>query len=189
MKRLLRYFLVILMLFGASETLIAQSTSKIREMHKVKKKETIFGIAREYGLTVQELIKANPDMNNPGYELKKGDFIVIPYPESKPAEVKAPAEAKPEVASGNAMSVGVMLPLHDENGDGRRMVEYYRGVLMAIDSLKNMGLSVDVYAWNVAEEANISKFLNDKNASKCDLIIGPLYSKQVPPLARMTSKS
>ena len=86
MKRLLRYFLVIMMLFGASFSLMAQSTSKVREMHKVKKKETIFGIAREYGLTVQELINANPDMNNPGYELKKGDFIVIPYPDTKPAE-------------------------------------------------------------------------------------------------------
>ena len=48
MKRLLRYFLVIMMLFGASFSLMAQSTSKVREMHKVKKKETIFGIAREY---------------------------------------------------------------------------------------------------------------------------------------------
>ena len=52
-------------------------------MHKVKKKETLFGIARDNGLTVQELIDANPEMNTPGYELKKGDFIVIPYPKSK----------------------------------------------------------------------------------------------------------
>ncbi len=188
MKRLLRYFLVILMLFGASFSLMAQSTSKVREMHKVKKKETIFGIAREYGLTIQQLINANPEMNNPGYELKKGDFIVIPYPDTKPAETKTPAATPQPASKPKSLSVGVMLPLHDENGDGRRMVEYYRGVLMAIDSLKHTGLSVDVYAWNVAEEANISKFLNDKNASKCDLIIGPLYSKQVPPLAKFAEK-
>ena len=188
MKRLLRYFLVILMLFGASFSLMAQSTSKVREMHKVKKKETIFGIAREYGLTIQQLINANPEMNNPGYELKKGDFIVIPYPDTKPAETKTPAATPQPASKPKSLSVGVMLPLHDENGDGRRMVEYYRGVLMAIDSLKHTGLSVDVYAWNVAEEANISKFLNDKNASKCDLIIGPLYSKQVPPLAKFAEQ-
>ena len=188
MKRLLRYFLVILMLFGASFSLMAQSTSKVREMHKVKKKETIFGIAREYGLTIQQLINANPEMNNPGYELKKGDFIVIPYPDTKPAETKTPAATPQPASKPKSLSVGVMLPLHDENGDGRRMVEYYRGVLLAIDSLKHTGLSVDVYAWNVAEEANISKFLNDKNASKCDLIIGPLYSKQVPPLAKFAEK-
>ena len=31
------------------------------------------------------------------------------------------------------VNVGVMLPLHDVDGDGRRMVEYYRGILMAVD--------------------------------------------------------
>ena len=45
-----------------------------------------------------------------------------------------------------ALRVGVMLPLHDVNGDGRRMVEYYRGFLMACDSLKMEGISIDVSA-------------------------------------------
>ena len=180
--------MAILVLFGASVAMLAQSASKIREMHKVKKKETIFGIARQYGLTVQDIIKANPEMNNPGFELKKGDFIVIPFPEEKPVEVKTEVAKPVEASRKSTLSVGVMLPLHDENGDGRRMVEYYRGVLMAIDSLKQSGMSLDVYAWNVAEEARITKFLNDRNAAKCDLIIGPLYSKQVAPLADFASK-
>ena len=77
MKRLLRYFLALLVLFCTCDCIIAQTKSNIREMHKVKKKETIFGIARDNGLTIQELIDANPEMNTPGYELKKGNFIVI----------------------------------------------------------------------------------------------------------------
>ncbi|MGM9698675.1 MAG: peptidoglycan-binding protein LysM [Prevotella sp.] len=89
---------------------------------------------------------------------------------------------------GGKVTVGVMLPLHDVNGDGKRMVEYYRGVLMACDSLKLMGMSVDVHAWNVPEEADITKTLKEKEASKCDLIIGPLYSKQVKPLADFAKK-
>ena len=56
-----------------------------------------------------------------------------------------------EMVQGGKVSVGVMLPLHDVNGDGKRMVEYYRGVLMACDSLRLMGISVDVHAWNVPE--------------------------------------
>ena len=79
--------------------------------------------------------------------------------------------------------LGVMLPLHDDNGDGRRMVEYYRGVLMACDSLKKSGLSVDVHAWNTPEDCNIKDVLKDPAAAKCDLIIGPLYSRQVRPLS------
>ena len=187
MKRLLRYFLVLLALFGTCESLLAQTKSNIREMHKVKKKETIFGIARDNGLTIQELIQANPEMNTPGYELKKGTFIVIPYPKT---QVEPVAKVTPSVTVEKQSSIrlGVMLPLHNENGDGKRMVEYYRGVLMAVDSLKQTGLSIDVFAWNVAEDANINKFLNDKNVSTCDVIIGPLYSKQVAPLASFAAK-
>ena len=187
MKRLLRYFLALLVLFCTCDCMLAQTKSNIREMHKVKKKETLFGIARDNGLTVQELIDANPEMNTPGYELKKGDFIVIPYPKSKvePAAKVVPGKL---VDKKTSIRLGVMLPLHNDNGDGRRMVEYYRGVLMAVDSLKHTGMSVDVFAWNVSEDANITKFLNDKNASTCDIIIGPLYSKQVALLASFASK-
>lgn len=92
------------------------------------------------------------------------------------------------LCSGSPIRVGVMLPLHDENGDGRRMVEYYRGVLMACDSLRSRGISVDVHAWNVPEGADISKTLKDKNAAGLDLIIGPLYSTQVADLAEFAAK-
>lgn len=195
MTHILRYLLVALLVAFGAETSLAQS-SKIREMHKVKRKETIFGIARDYGLTVQELIAANPEMNKQGYELKKGEFIVIPYAKgTAPKSAAAPAQAAKQEASKTAsdvrtreVRVGVMLPLHDENGDGRRMVEYYRGVLMACDSLRQTGVSVDVHAWNVPEGADIKKTLKDKAAEKLDLIIGPLYSSQVKDLADFAKK-
>jgi hypothetical protein len=78
--------------------------------------------------------------------------------------------------------VGVMLPLHDINGDGKRMVEYYRGVLMACDSLKLNGVSTNICAWNLAEDGDISEVLSDPRAADRDLIIGPLYTKQVKTL-------
>lgn len=66
-----------------------------REMHKVKKGETLFGIARRYEITVDQLIKANPDMNAVGYELKKGDYIFIPYPDGqKPEATQKPAASQ-----------------------------------------------------------------------------------------------
>ncbi|MGN0282839.1 MAG: peptidoglycan-binding protein LysM [Prevotella sp.] len=84
---------------------------------------------------------------------------------------------------GGKVTVGVMLPLHDGNTDGKRMVEYYRGVLMACDSLRQTGMSIDIHAWNVADETDISQTLNDNGAQQCDLIIGPLYANQLKPLA------
>ena len=37
-------------------------TSKMRTQHKVEKSETVFGIAKRYGITIEELINANPEM-------------------------------------------------------------------------------------------------------------------------------
>ena len=54
--------------------------------------------------------------------------------------LKAQQKASP------AVRVGIMLPLHNDNGDGRRMTEYYRGVLMACDSLRADGISIDIRA-------------------------------------------
>ena len=200
MTRLLRYFLLSTLLAFTVSSVTAQQTSAIRGQHKVKKKETVFGISREYGLTIEELIKANPEMNMPGYELKKGMILNIPFSkDSLEARAKREAAAKqvtvvktaPVVADdvkNREIRLGIMLPLHNINGDGRRMTEYYRGVLMACDSLKKQGLSIDVHAWNTAEDGNIYKVLEDPAAAKCDLIIGPLYSKQMDALSAFVAK-
>ena len=79
--------------------------------------------------------------------------------------------------------VGILLPLHDVDGDGRRMGEFYRGILLAVDDLKKEGISVDIHAWNVNIDADIRQTLLKDGADKCDLIFGPLYTKQVPQLA------
>ena len=195
MKRLLKYLLFGIILTFAADTAMAQA-QKGREVHKVKKKETIFGIARQYGLSVQELVDANPEMNTPGYELKKDSYIIIPLKaqegqEAKPQPVEQPVNVnrQPSVVKPNGtIRLGVMLPLHDVNGDGRRMVEYYRGVLMACDSLKKLGISVDVHAWNTPDDEDISPVLQDKAAQQCDLIIGPLYSKQMAQLSQFVTQ-
>ena len=191
MIRTLRYFMLLVLFCFTAETALAQ-VQNYKELHKVKRKETIFGIARENGLTVQELINANPEMNMPGYELKKGDYIKIPFPSddpnAKPAvstqEISMPT--KPQVVETDMrqreIRIGVMLPLHNINGDGKRMVEYYRGILMACDSLRANGISTDVRAWNVAEDTDINEILQDPHAADRDVIIGPLYTKQVKAL-------
>ena len=75
MRHFLRYALLLFLLLGGMEA-SAQQGKTWKEMHKVKKKETIYGIAKEYGLTEEELRKANPEMLDPSYKLKKGDYIL-----------------------------------------------------------------------------------------------------------------
>ena len=162
-------------------------------MYQVKKKDTIFGIAKNYGLTVDELINANPEMKVVGYELKKGDYIFIPYPantDPKAATTKAATTPQPQTVAKTTQSqttktikVGVVLPLHDVDGDRKRRTEYYRGFLMGCDSLKQQGYSIDIHAWNVPADADIRPTLQDASIRNCDVIFGPLYTKQVKPLS------
>lgn len=87
------------------------------------------------------------------------------------------------------LRLGVMLPLHDDNGDGRRMVEYYRGVLMACDSLNHIGISVDVKAVNCDDNADVATLFNKNKMADRDVIIGPLYSSQVPMLGKLAENN
>ena len=187
MTRVLRYFLLFTLLFVAVGIISAQENVDVRGLHKVKRKETVFSISRMYGITIEELIEANPEMKEPDYNLKKGTIVKIPYSKTaEQSEITVPSVTKTisnDDVRNRAIRLGVMLPLHDINGDGRRMVEYYRGVLMACDSLKKLGISVDVHAWNTPEDGDIRTALLDEAASKCDLIIGPLYSKQMDVLS------
>ena len=173
-----------LMLFLAmtfSYSVLAQS-AQWRDQHKVKRKETIFGIAKEYGVTIPQLLDGNPTMKQAGYELKKGDLIFVPY--SKEGDFLPDGSVKGKTNKKSAaIRVGVMLPLHNQDGDGKRMVEFYRGVLLALNQLKSEGITTDVHAWNVPKGADIHSTLLEPNASKLDIIFGPLYSEQVKPLA------
>lgn len=165
--------------------------------HIVQKKETIFGIAKSYSITIDELLNGNPDMKKAGFELKKGMTIFVPY--AKPGDINIVSTKKttssvasastaktPVVAINRTIKLGVMLPLHNDNDDGVRMVEYYRGVLLACQEMQAEGISIDVRAWNLAIDADESKILQDPNAATCDIIIGPLYSSQLPALAEFT---
>ena len=190
-KAIIRYLFMLFVAFLCT-TAVAQNL-KWRDMYQVKKKDTIFGIAKNYGLTVDELINANPEMKVAGYELKKGDYIFIPYPantDPKAATTKAATIPQPQTVAKTTQSqttktikVGVVLPLHDVDGDGKRMTEYYRGFLMGCDSLKQQGYSIDVHAWNVPADADIRPTLQDASIRNCDVIFGPLYTKQVKPLS------
>ncbi len=51
-------------------------TNSSEKIHEVLPKETLFGIAKQYGITVEDLNKANPKLEASG--LKKGQKITIP---------------------------------------------------------------------------------------------------------------
>lgn len=187
MKMFLRYALVVFASLFCFQC-FAQ-TQNWREKYQVKKKDTLYGIAKKYNISVDALIEANPEMKVDGFELKKGSYVCIPYAASgtsgqtSATTVRTLIQTASRQFSGKTVRVGVMLPLHDVDGDGRRMTEFYRGMLMACDSLRAEGMNIDIHAWNVNIDADITNFIKQPGAAKCDIIFGPLYSKQVHALA------
>lgn len=169
---------------------VQAQTVKWQDLYTVKKKDTIYGITKKYGISIEELQKANPHIAGADYKLKKGDQLLIPFPSPKqPIQPQKPVETKTSRLQKGTVRVGVMLPLHNVDGDGRRMVEYYRGLLMACDSLRARGLNVDVKAWNVDIDSDIRQSLLDSAASTRDIIFGPLYTKQVKHLGDFCRKN
>lgn len=177
MKKFLKVILTVVL---TAFCLQSVGQTAVRDKYTVKKKDTLYGIAKKHDITVDELIEANPEMKVDGYLLKKGDTVLIPYAKGQKDESKKSPKA---AFSGNTIYVGIMLPLHNVDGDGKRMTEYYRGILMACDSLRAHGLNIDIHAWNVSIDSDITQFMSDPAAGKCDIIFGPLYTKQVHALA------
>ena len=177
-----------------------------KDMHKVERKETIYSISREYGITEEELIAANPELKNG--KLKRGTFLFIPYgkneqktqqTESKPTVQELTNEeifsrfedSKKEIKT---IKAAVLLPFMAGTSANMeeqiRMVEYYEGFLMAVDSLKKEGVSVDLYTYDTkGREATLNNILARKEMKNMDIIFGPARSQDIDALATFADKN
>ncbi len=165
------------------------ANSDCREMHKVKRKETLYSIARDFNITEAELKAANPEMNQPDYKLRKGDFICIPFPKTQSSKEKTPSNeelmAPPQASIPQKLiRMGVILPFKGGSPENDKMIEFYRGVLMAVEEFKKKGISVDIFAYDSGKNTgDIKAVINAHPLSDLDFIIGPLYLEQITPLS------
>lgn len=161
-------------------------TTECKEMHRVKRRETIFSIARDYGISTEELIQANPEMKNPDFKLKKGSMVCIPYPQK---ELKTPSnqELIPQKTGPEKMqqiTMTVLLPLAQNNSEGEKMIEFYQGLLLAVEDLKNKGISTTVYTYDCGKTVGeMNTVLTKPGVAESDLIFGPLAVTQIPTLS------
>lgn len=80
--------------------------------------------------------------------------------------------------------IGVVLPLKEKTQRGAKMVEFYQGVLLAVDSMRHEGLSTDVTALHSGNTAaEMDQLLADNSLADCDVVFGPLDAAQLPALA------
>ena len=184
----------------ANNNILGPVESRCRDMHKVKRKETVFSISREYGISEAELIAANPELKGEN-KIKKGTFLCIPYPKAQteqsiqsqaiPTDSELFRENRKETERFSTIKAAVILPFLDgvSKSESSRMVEYYEGLLMAVDSLKRTGTSIDLYTYNSGpESASLNSILGKSEMKDMDIIFGPLYQQHIEPLAEFAKK-
>ena len=178
-----------------------------RDMHRVERKETVYSICKQYGITEEELLAANPEIKNK--KLKKGKFLCIPYPKetantTTPTQTQTNLDAtltdaqlfdknKKKNEKISTIKAAVVLPFNTDGTGTRdeqvRMVEYYEGFLMAMDSLKKQGISIDLYTYDSGKTASsVNKILNKAEMKNMDIIFGPAHPEQVKPMAEFAQK-
>ena len=180
---------------------------KCRDMHKIQRKETVYSISRMYGITEEELMAANPEIKNK--KLKKGKFLCIPYAQKSVVETpKAPTQQedstltdaqlfdknKKESKKIATIKAAIVLPFNTDGTGTKdeqvRMVEYYEGFLMAVDSLKEKGVSIDLYTYDSGKTiASVKQILNKPEMKTMDIIFGPAHADQVKPMAEFAEKN
>ena len=142
-----------------------------QQMHRVGKKETLWSLSRQYGLTVDELVDANPEMRSSDYKLKKGSMVLIPAPRSAAVPSETPK------AGMECLNVAVLLPLEASGSEGDRSIEFYRGLLMAAKvAARASEKEINVICCNEPPAAApMGETLAGLNGKNLHLIVGPVY--------------
>lgn len=186
-----------------TETVSHPQQPSYQDIHKVKRRETIYSISREYGITEEELIAANPELKTE--ELKKGKYLRIPFHKESnqtqttnttttiPTDRELFDSTRPDAKRKTHIQVAVILPFMlngGSQGEQARIVEYYQGFLMAINELKKNGTSFDIYTYDSQDNAStIRQILNKSEMKNMDMIIGPGHSAHIKALSDFSKKN
>ncbi len=159
---------------------VQPKTKIVYKEYKVKKKDTPYSLAKANNITVDELMAANPELKADDYKLKKGVTIKIPV------KVEVP---KPQYNGLKTIHVAVVLPLLGDGVENVRSVEFYRGLLMGIERLKEVGVNVSVSVYNEpAPSTSVAQTMSQVVAQNPDVIVGPLYPSHFTDVTAVSSK-
>ena len=87
------------------------------------------------------------------------------------------------------MRVAVLLPMRVNGSSGRQFLEFYQGVLLALEELKSDGISTQVDLFNTARSVTeVESLLQRPELQQADLIIGPVYDECFPPVAAFAAE-
>src|SRR5690606_3901205 len=87
----------------------------------------------------------------------------------------------------DVIKVGLLLPFLDETGGAHfRLQEYYEGFLLAVDELKNKGIDLELYVFEIGKGNDTKKLvslLETLEMQSLNLIIGGVNDAQIKTLS------
>lgn len=158
--------------------------------HIVSDSDSYLNITQQYKVSVSELFKLNPVLQG---GLKPGLALKIPIVDlnelAEPASINYLIDS---VSTNRTINALLLLPFKADNDsipfdnvstDSKLLniaTDFYLGATMALDSLKNKGLSVNLQVYDTKNSLQTIDSLEQlapfKNA---DIIIGPLFAKNI----------
>lgn len=170
--------------------------------YEVKLRETLYSLSKMFGMSQEELIALNPALAN---GVTEGMILKLP------STVKLPQESKKVYSSlskklGNddRKKIVLLMPFNMNNIEGDTInntamrlkkdkflnmtLDFYAGAMFAIDSAKQLGLSIDVSIFDSQETknaSNVAAIIKENNLENADAIIGPFYQNNVEKTAEL----
>ena len=162
----------------------------------VKASEGFYRLEKKLGLSKELLVSLNPELEIEG--LKLGMVLRVPKSSVKDIETALvfTTTLSDSLVDLTVKNIGLLLPFKTKSIDSDSLflareqlkrdgyinlsTDFYSGVAIAIDSAKQLGISVnlDVFDTN-AKALDVKTILNETDFSKYDLILGPITYKNL----------
>ena len=206
-KNIFSFFVLLFSLFLNGQTIeenVIQYDSIIS--HEVKKKETLFSISKIYDISVEDLLKANPDIKND--RLKRKSILNIPL--KKVLKITINNDIEEELDSTliitekdksllskkfkrRNLNVALLAPLKlnsiildsvvltkktlSELNLTTISINFLNGLKSTIKELEELGAKIDLSIYDTENNINKIKELKAQDFSSFDLIIGPFINR------------
>ena len=187
---------------------IQSDTATFKTTHVVKRRETIFRICRNYGITQEEFLKANPEYKY--NKLKQGVVVKIPFSQKETAQRKQRIneaqnrmqsipdstlffmnETQTEEVTDGVITAALILPFSLDDSAStmqKQMIEFYQGMLLALDKLKDEDVSVNLKVFDSqADGTSLQPLIESGKLDDADIIFGPRWTKQITEMARWST--
>jgi LysM repeat protein len=170
--------------------------------YEVKSKETLYSLSKMFGMSQEELITLNPTL---AYGVTEGMVIKVPSTIAIPQESKKVYSSLSKKSGDNdRKKIVLLMPFNMNNIEGDSInttamrlkkdkflnmtLDFYAGAMFAIDSAKQLGLSIDVSVFDSQETknaSNVAAIIKENNLENADAIIGPFYQNNVEKTAEL----